>query len=87
VFDGSASVLWDNLSWTAELPAGTAVQVEVRTGNSATPNATWSPYQTVSSPGAGIGVRARYLQYRVTLTTSSTAQTPVLQDVTVQYAA
>jgi methionine-rich copper-binding protein CopC len=86
VLDGGASVLWDSASWTTGLPPGTSAVVKVRTGNSATPNASWSGYTTVGS-GQSINVRSRYIQYQVVLSTSATSQTPAFQDITVRYGA
>jgi hypothetical protein len=87
VLDGGSSVLWDSASWTAGVPAGTTSVVRVRTGNSATPNATWSGYTTLGSSGASINVRSRYIQYQVVLTTTTPTLSPVFQDITMRYGA
>ncbi len=85
VFDAGSPVNWGTLSWTADSPSGTAVSLSVRTGNTPTPDASWSAFNPVSSSGGAIGAHARYLQYRATLSTSDPSQTPVLSDVTASY--
>jgi hypothetical protein len=88
VFDGGASVAWGTASWTATTPAGTSVALFVRTGNTPTPDGTWTNFVPVASPGASIGVTARYLQYRADLTTNSPANPdvmPILNDVSLTY--
>jgi hypothetical protein len=87
VFDAGSSVTWTTLSFTNQLPAGTSLVVSVRTGNTATPDGTWTSFVTLAGSGSNVGATARYLQYRVDLTTSDLNQTPVLQDVTVAYVA
>ena len=59
--------------------------LSVRTGNSATPDGTWTDFVPLASSGAAIGAVSRYLQYQAILTTSNPNQTPILQDVTLQY--
>jgi hypothetical protein len=88
VFDGGASVAWDTASWTATTPTGTSVALLVRTGNTPTPDATWTSFVPIASSGATIGITARYLQYRADFTTNSPANPdliPTLNDVTIKY--
>jgi hypothetical protein len=68
VFDAGALANWGMAHWTAELPTGTSVTVHTRSGNVALPN------EAVASPPG------RYLQYRVTLTTSLLDESPVFYD-------
>jgi hypothetical protein len=83
VLDGGAPTNWGAMTWTADLPAGTSVVIRVRTGNTATPDVTWTPFTTVSGSAGSIGQSSRYIQYRLELSTSSPGQTPVIRDVTV----
>ncbi|MEO9239884.1 MAG: DUF4082 domain-containing protein, partial [Jatrophihabitantaceae bacterium] len=83
VIDGLAAVSWDGLSWDATVPTGTTLVVKVRGGNTATPDASWSAYQTIASSGASIGLTIRYLQYQLTLTSSgSRFVSPAVRSVT-----
>lgn len=60
--------------WTGELPPGTAVRVSFRTGNSAEPDRTWTPWSPERS-GDELSladlVPARYVQYRIALSGGS----------------
>ena len=87
VLDAGAGVSWDTASWSADLPAaGGQVTVAVRTGNVASPNATWSAWTTVTSNGGSIGRLARYAQVQLNLTSSSDRLwTPVVSDVALAY--
>lgn len=87
IFDAGQAVTWGNLSWTSTLPSGTSLTMSVRTGNTSTPDGSWSTYTTIPTSGAPVNASARYLQYHAQLSTSATTSTPVLQDVTVQYSA
>jgi len=81
-FDAGRVAEWGALSWTADVPAGTTLVVETRSGDTAAPDESWSAWtaategQPVSSPGA------RYLQYRLVLCFTSTDLSPVLYDIT-----
>jgi hypothetical protein len=57
--------------------------VAVRTGDTATPDGSWTPFATVGASGSAIGQTGRYLQYRLQLSTTTGAQTPVVYEVTV----
>ena len=84
VFDAGQTVGWGNASWTAGLPAGTAIALAVRTGNTPVPDGTWTPFTSISNGGVIPG-STRYIQYQATLSTSDPSATPVLQDVTLGY--
>jgi hypothetical protein len=89
VFDVGAgqSASWGALTWNASTPAGTGVTLSVRTGNTPTPDETWSGFTPIAASGGDVPGSSRYLQYRAQLTTSEAAATPVLEDVSVAYAA
>lgn len=78
---------WGNLSWRAQVPSGCALDFYLRSGNSETPDLTWSswagPYSNpdesrVSSPPA------RYIQWKAVFKGSG-GSTPELEDVTLAY--
>lgn len=83
VYDGGASSTWGAVTWIPDTPAGTAVSLFVRTGNSANPNASWSAFTPVASPGTAVGRTSRYIQYRADLTTVDPNATPVLDRVAI----
>jgi WD40 repeat protein len=87
VRDAQTVAAWGTIKWQASVPAGTSVEISTRSGNTKTPDETWSdwtaPYgeregSPVSSP------RARYLQWRAVLTASRT-DAPLLTSVTAAY--
>ena len=85
VFDAGEQVTWQALSWVAETPAGTGVALSVRTGNTPTPDGSWSGFAPVGSSGGPIGASSRYLQYRATLTSTDASRTPSLGEVSATY--
>src|SRR5262249_20340413 len=70
VLDAASTVNWTGAAWTGTTPAGTAVVLSVRSGNTAVPDGTWTAY-TVASSGT-INTTGRYLQYRLDLATTDT---------------
>ena len=80
IFDATGTATWTTATWTGAAPAGTAVVLSVRSGDAAVPNATWTPFTVVTGP---IDVTARYLQYRLQLSSTVSAQTPVVHDVAI----
>ena len=58
----------------------------MRTGNTATPDGTWSNFTPVAN-GDNIGVSSRYIQYRADLSTTDTKYTPILKDIGIECSA
>jgi hypothetical protein len=77
---------WGTLSWRATIPAGATVQVFTRSGNTSTPDDTWStwagPYQKVEGDEI-TSPNARYLQWKAVL--AGKQASPVLTSVTAAY--
>lgn len=74
---------YGNLVATENKPTNTTITYQVRGGNTATPDASWTAYTTATNGSAiPTGVQGyRYLQYQATLSTTDTNVTPVLDDV------
>ena len=85
VFDAGTAPNWGGLTWNASLPAGTSLAMAARTGDTPTPDGTWSTFRTISSSGGAIGGNSRYVQYRAQLDTTDPGRTPEVQDVSVAY--
>jgi hypothetical protein len=79
IFDAASVTAWISAAWTGSAPAGTTVELAIRTGNSPVPDASWTGFVVANGP---IDVTAQYLQYRVRLTTTAAGQTPAVGDVT-----
>jgi sugar lactone lactonase YvrE len=88
VHDSGMISRWSRIKWTAEAPEGTTVELRTRTGNVATPDATWSEWSPPYTNAMGeqiTGGDARYVQYRVTLKTGKDGATPRVGSVTISY--
>jgi hypothetical protein len=88
VLDAKIISKWGTLRWKADAPAGTSVSVAVRSGNVAEPDDTWSDWsaeQTDPRQATCSAPAARFLQYRVTLTSENADVTPALRDLTLRY--
>jgi hypothetical protein len=76
------SLTLDNISWNQNLPEGTTVAVQARTGNTVDPNAAnsgwtdWSSPMTDPAGSAMTTAEAKYIQYKVTMTTSDSTVAP-----------
>ena len=86
VRDAGNVAQWGAIRWRANARPG-QVQLETRSGNTATPDATWSNWSKPYTNGDGEQIaspNARYLQWRATLTAES-GDGPVLTSVTAAY--
>ncbi len=70
--DAGRPAKWGRVDVSAEIPKGTRVDVETRSGDSSGPNANWSTW-TPTIGSAITSPAARYLQYRLTLSVSTTS--------------
>ena len=86
VRDASTVASWGVIRWHANAGPG-EVSVFTRSGNTATPDDTWSPWSKAYSNPQGeqiVSPNARYLQWRAVLSASG-SQLPVLTSVTTAY--
>ena len=65
VFDAGSNVSWQQLTADELHPVNTSLGFEVRSGNVAVPDASWSSFVPVS--GGTFALSGRYLQYRAAL--------------------
>jgi hypothetical protein len=76
------------LRWRADLPAGTSISVQARTGNVGEPDETWSAWSTEQTDPANAVVGAppgRFVQYRVKIATNDPRRTPELRSVALAF--
>jgi len=86
VRDAGTVASWGAIRWRASASPG-EISVFTRTGNTATPDETWSAWSNAYTNAGGEPIaspNARYLQWRAVLTTSG-SQGPVLTSVTTAY--
>lgn len=78
---------WGRIRWQAATPAGTRVVVYSRSGNTGTPDSTWSewsPAYTRSGGEAIVSERARFIQVKAVLEGGG-GDTPVLDSITAAF--
>ncbi|HXG55371.1 MAG TPA: hypothetical protein VNJ03_08345 [Vicinamibacterales bacterium] len=83
--DAGTVSTWGTIRWRAALNGG-LVELFTRTGNTATPDDTWSAWSAAHTTASGEqipGPNARYLQWRAVL--SAKSGSPVLTSVTAAY--
>ena len=83
---GQKSV-FTTLGFTKTTPTNTTLTVDVRGGNTASPDGSWSSWQTNISNGGSISALNgyQYVQYRANLATTDTSTSSQLSDVTFNY--
>lgn len=89
VIDARLASRWGALTWQADTPPGTRLTLAVRGGNVSEPDETWTPWSVeMTDPTAAIASLPplRFLQIRVTLSTTNPAVTPALHYLTARYA-
>lgn len=87
VHDSGTASKWGSLSWRADLPANTKLAFRTRSGNSATPDRTWSDWSAPLGTPAGSRItspNSRYIQWKAEMTGTGGA-TPLLNSVTLAY--
>ena len=79
VLDAGGTVNWGAFDWSANLPAGTAVALSVRTGNTPTPDGTWSAFAPIAASGDDAPGSSRFIQYRAAPVQEIPRSHPVLK--------
>jgi hypothetical protein len=86
VRDAQMVAAWGALSWRGTTPVGGRIELSTRSGNTDTPDDTWSVWSGAYTDAEGSPVtspKARYLQWRAVL--SGKGESPVLTSVTAAY--
>jgi sugar lactone lactonase YvrE len=86
--DTKSTSQWGTISWLAKVPEGSNVAISTRSGNSADPDSSWSPWSAPYSVALGSRVTspaARYVQYRAEMTTGKNGASPELRNVSIAY--
>ena len=87
VFDsGGAGADWLTVTQTASTPGVAALTVATRSGDTATPDPSWSDWQAVGAGDAIASPNGRYLQYRAVMGSFDNTLTPALERVSLSYA-
>jgi hypothetical protein len=84
--DAQVVSTWGVVSWRATVPSGGRIEIATRSGNTETPDETWSAWSNAypSADGSSItSPKARYLQWRAVI--EGRNQSPVLTSVKTAY--
>ena len=84
VHDAGRTARFGTLSWDAEVPPGTRIEIATRSGNRPGPDETWSPWSTPPAIEAGQPVAspaARYVQWKAELSRLKGDTSPTLRRV------
>jgi hypothetical protein len=87
VRDALTVAAWGTIKWQALAPAGTRLEMATRSGNTRTPDETWSDWSQAYATPDGSTItspRARYIQWRAVLS-GNRAAAPLLTSVTTAY--
>jgi hypothetical protein len=85
--DAQTIATWGSVNWRGTVPRGTRVEISTRSGNTETPDDTWSTWSSPSASSDGSPItspKARYLQWRAVLT-GTKSESPVLTSVSAAY--
>ena len=86
VRDAQMVSTWGTISWRGAVPAGSKVEIATRSGNTDVPDETWSAWSAPVAATTGTPItspKARYLQWRATL--SGSGEGPTLTSVSAAY--
>ena len=81
VFDAGSTRTGASSATRRVTPADTSLWLEVRNGDVATPDDSWSNWTSVANSGAIPGIDP-FVQYRATFATTDPGRAPVLEEVT-----
>lgn len=88
VYDTKTLSSWGRIAWEAEIPSGTVIQFQTRSGNSRLPNLTWSdwspPYQKKDGEQI-LSPKAQYIQFKTGFKTQSGKVSPLLARMSMFY--
>ena len=87
VIDTGAKSNFTTLAFSVTTPVSTTATIDVRAGNTATPDGTWTSWQTnIANSGSISALNGnRYMQYRANLSTTDTNITSSLDSITINY--
>jgi hypothetical protein len=80
VLGDGTHVIGGPASWDADLPANSTMTIQVRSGNTPTPDGSWSNFEAVTN-GSSPAYGGKYAQYQVTFASDGVYQ-PDLRDIT-----
>jgi hypothetical protein len=85
--DAGLRAQWGRVEWLGDVPGGSSVRIQTRTGDVAQPDTTWSTWTDPATATASqiSSPPARFIQYKATLTAAPDGESPVLRTVSLRY--
>ncbi|MFH0777255.1 MAG: hypothetical protein V2A71_01360 [Candidatus Eisenbacteria bacterium] len=86
-FDAAGISRWGSVRWEGEVPQGSSIALQVRSGNSEKPDKTWSEWSAESETAGQVPAVApgRFVQWRALLRSSRGKASPSLSRVVLSY--
>ncbi|MBI5359259.1 MAG: hypothetical protein HZA48_01595 [Planctomycetes bacterium] len=87
VFDALSYVSWGNILWEEIVPANTSLTVQTRTGDTLTPDTTWSEWSSPYADTESVitSQYSRYIQFRAVFASSASDATASIYKVAITY--
>lgn len=86
VFDAQIISRWGRINWRSSTPNWTKLKIKTRSGNTHRPDSTWSNWSPPYKEGERIkSPSARFIQFRVILSTKDSQSSPSLSQLTISY--
>ncbi len=85
VKDAARLSTFGHARWEGAAPAGSAVSLSVRAGNSEKPDATWSAWTPTGAGGGAKLPAARFFQWKADLTPNGKGESPSVERVEITY--
>ncbi|MDH5683106.1 MAG: hypothetical protein OEZ20_01365 [candidate division WOR-3 bacterium] len=84
-FDSKTQSEWGKLSSETEMPSGTSIEFQTRSGNSENPDETWSQFSSITDKSDIKSPSARFLQWQATFASNANTKTPALASVKISF--
>lgn len=89
IFDAGSSISWNYIYWTQDNPTGSSIIFSTRTGNTPTPDGSWSAWSANLTNPSGSPITSpsgRYIQYKISYTRASNPKlSPSVSEVNIIY--